>query len=459
MAARIGAGGAIGNCVVAGPDNDTWTCALTIPLTATGDVQSGAVAGRLDSAGNSRWYRFAIQPGAEVAVDLSNLPADYDLALFTDIGQAFDELVGDTDVDGLNRLSAEYAPAVFSPAVFSPAVFSPAVFSPDAYAPAVFSPGGVQPGGVLAGGVLAGGVQPGGVLAGGVQPGGVLARRCSARRCSRPAVFSPAVFCPAVFSAENYASAQARSLAGVSANSGTADEAIVANTWNETEWFYVRVTGRNGAFDAERAFSLSVAVDGIDCAGVVPIAPSTPITAPAGDFESIVLWDPRLMDAGADGNDAASMATLRANLAAPRRSRRGARRGRRPRRLPAHPGTPRSRPTRPSACPYAENLTASAIKQIVDAYRAANPDLRYVVLAGQRCARSRSSAIPTRRSSGPSRTTTRRSPTAPSRSRRCDSTTSSDRTSTARAPRCRCARATSPCPTSPSAASSRAPPT
>ena len=184
-----------------------------------------------------------------------------------------------------------------------------------------------------------------------------------------------------MFSAENYASAQVRSLAGVSANSGTADEAIVANTWNETEWFYVRVTGRNGAFDAERAFSLSVAVDGVDCAGVAPIAPSTPVTAPAGDYETIVLWDPRLMDAAADGNDAASMATLRANLAdlAARSEVRGAvvDLGDYPHIQALHEQADTA-----DACPYAENLTASAIKQVVDTYRAANPDLRYVVLAG-----------------------------------------------------------------------------
>ena len=69
-----------------------WTLlccvALTVALTPNGDGTVGAdLEGFVDSLGNARWFRFAVQPGAEVRIDLTSLPEDYDLAVFTDIDQ------------------------------------------------------------------------------------------------------------------------------------------------------------------------------------------------------------------------------------------------------------------------------------------------------------------------------------------------------------------------------------
>ncbi len=68
-------------CVVEGPDNDTWPRALPIGGSST-------TQGFLDLPGRERWFKFAVQPGARVQVDLKNLPADYDLVLFRDVKQA-----------------------------------------------------------------------------------------------------------------------------------------------------------------------------------------------------------------------------------------------------------------------------------------------------------------------------------------------------------------------------------
>jgi hypothetical protein len=136
-------------CIAVGPDNDTWTRAQLIPLSGS-NPRTGSASGRLDTPGGARWYKVAIEPGAKLTVRLGDLPADYDLAVFKDIDQAFTDLLTPKE---LTRLSAEFAPSVFSPSVFSPSVFSPSVFSPDAYAPSVFSPS-------------------------------VFSRRCSRRRCS-----------------------------------------------------------------------------------------------------------------------------------------------------------------------------------------------------------------------------------------------------------------------------------
>ncbi|NNC75586.1 MAG: hypothetical protein HKN93_08765, partial [Acidimicrobiia bacterium] len=116
-------------CIVIGPDNDSWTRALPIELTGNAGIGDGYI----DQAGQTRWYSFSVTPGAVATVTLSGLPADYDLAVFKDIRQAYTDLAN--PLEDLNRLSAEFAPSVFSPSVFSPSVFSPSVFSPEAYAP------------------------------------------------------------------------------------------------------------------------------------------------------------------------------------------------------------------------------------------------------------------------------------------------------------------------------------
>ena len=188
---------------------------------------------------------------------LSGLPADYDLAVFRDIGDAFESQLVPANAADLTRLSAEYAPSVFSPSVFSPSVFSPSVFSPDAYAPCVFSPSVFSPSVFSPSRLLAVGLQPQRL-----QPVACSRHRSSARASSAafsPSVFSPRVFSPSVFSPEEiaqaFSSAQTRSIIGVSATPGTGDETVVVNSWNNTGNFYVRVSGRGGAFDTGSQFT------------------------------------------------------------------------------------------------------------------------------------------------------------------------------------------------------------
>ena len=81
--------GHVRGAAACGPDNDAWTRALPIDL---GDGGSGSATGSIDVSGQARWYRFAIQPGTRAHVDLTDVPANYDVALFTDIAQAFNEV-------------------------------------------------------------------------------------------------------------------------------------------------------------------------------------------------------------------------------------------------------------------------------------------------------------------------------------------------------------------------------
>ena len=97
----------------------------------------------LDIQGQSRWYKFQVQPESRVTVTLTDLPANYDLTLYKDIASAFQTLIK-SSVD-LVRLGAEFAPDAFSPDAFSPDAFSPDAFSPDAFSPDAFSPDAFSP--------------------------------------------------------------------------------------------------------------------------------------------------------------------------------------------------------------------------------------------------------------------------------------------------------------------------
>jgi hypothetical protein len=364
---------ALSACIVVGPDNDIWTRALEIPLSGSG-VAIGGATGFLDTPGGARWYRFQVQPGAKATVTLDNLPADYDLAVFRDIAQTFTRL---NDVSDLLQLSAEFAPSVFSPSVFSPSVFSPSVFSPDAYAPSVFSPSVFSPS-VFSPSVFSPSVFSPDAFSPSVFSPSVFSPSVFSPSVFSPSVFSPDATAPSVFSPETFSSAQTRSLISFSATVGTAPESIVANTWNATGSFYVRVTGKNGASSTDAPFDLDVTLTGTSCAAISPVV-GTP-AATAGAFQSVVLWDPTRFDPALSGNSAAEVAALRSRLATfvARPDVRGVLVdvGQDPRVAALHAQADAN-----PGCPFAKNLVAGAIKDHVDAYRELNP-LRYVVVVG-----------------------------------------------------------------------------
>ena len=104
---------------------------------------------------------------------------------------------------------------VLHAAFFTPAFFTPAFFTPSFFTPTFFTRSDLSPG-VLHGRHL--------------QPGVLHTELLHRRRNGA------------------YQSAQYRSLFGISVNDGTANEHIFTNIFNNTGSFYIRVTGRNGAF-------------------------------------------------------------------------------------------------------------------------------------------------------------------------------------------------------------------
>src|SRR3990172_5350107 len=211
-------------CVTASPGNDNWTDALSLtpdPFTGT----PASASHFLDLKGQSRWYKFNVNPESRVIVTLTNLPDNYDLTLYKDISQAFQTLTTPGD---LLRLGAEFAPDAFSPDAFSPDAFSPDAFSPDAFSPDAFSP-------------------------------------------------------------DAFSGAQSRSLLAVSAFEGTTSEGIRVNTWDQTGNFYLRVRGRNGNFNLTTPFHLAVSLTSNICVNVAPLTTPATLNPLAGDFQTIIL--------------------------------------------------------------------------------------------------------------------------------------------------------------------------
>jgi len=327
------AGGVVSNlsrCVPA-PDNDTWPRAR--PITSGADVDQS-----IDIDGQARWYRIDVQPNSNVSFDLTGLAANYDMYVFKDIAG---ELTGVSNTQELLQLSAEFAgeataPSAFSPSAFSPSAFSPSAFSPSAFSPSAFSPSAFSP------------------------------------SAFSPSAFSPSAFSPSAFSPEAYSSAQVRSLIATSLNDGTGAESVRVNSWGNTR-LYVMVTGRHGASSVDSPYHLHVEADGSTCAGVVPMG-TAPADVPVGTtpLKTIILKDLPRMGLAQTNPLAAKLDALAARTEVAGK-------------VVDLSAIPRIANLNLQAdqhrdCPYAKNLLASAIKDVVDSYRQ-NP-LQYVVVVG-----------------------------------------------------------------------------
>ena len=288
-----------------------------------------------------------IQPGTRARVDLTNVPANYDVALFTDIAQAFNDA---DDLDDLQQLSAEFAGDAFAPSVFSPSVFSPSCSRRRCSRPSVFRPR-------------------------------CSARRCSRRRCSRPRCSrrrcssrrcSRRRCSRRRCSARRSSATARRTRAPRCAASrrvgerGHRGEHLDVATWNNTGEFYVRVAGRNGAYSPMRA--------------VRPRRPRRRKPVRRGRAERRGAGLRPRPKALADGDPR----RLRAHERRPRRRCRPASTKLGDGDVTATSSTSAqaalawpcstSRPTT-RRLPYAKNLVAEAIRDIVLAYRGVNPGL------------------------------------------------------------------------------------
>jgi hypothetical protein len=361
-----GNGSPVGPCAVVSPDNDSWVRALDIAGT-------GAADGYIDAAGRGRWYKFTVQPGARLTITLANLPADYDLFLFKDIGAAYNTL---TNTDNLNQLSAEFAPSAFSPSAFSPSAFSPSAFSPSAFSPSAFSPSAFSPSVYSPSAFSPSAFSPSAFSPSAFSPSAFSPSAFSPSAFS-PSAFSPSAFSPSAFSPSAFSSAQTRSLIGVSAGTGTGNETIVADTWTNTGSYYVLVGGKNGASSLAQPFHVSVTSSGNTCTGVAPTG-SLPAAPDPHSLKTLIVADTSRI-----AGTATEISALKSKLST----------------LAARPEVSgawidladstysqvhslNAQADGHRDCVYAKNLVADAIKGIVDQYRDVNPALASIVLVG-----------------------------------------------------------------------------
>ncbi|MCA9900697.1 MAG: CSLREA domain-containing protein [Ardenticatenaceae bacterium] len=361
-------------CIQIGLGNDAWPRALRLNLTPDGvspEVQTAEISQRLDQAGQSRWYKFTVQPNSQLVITLTDLPANYDLTVYKDIAAEWQSLLTLDETEDLVQLTAEFAPDAFSPDAFSPDAFSPDAFSPDAFSPDAFSPDAFSPDAFSPDAFSPDAFSPDAFSPDAFSPDAFSPDAFSPDAFS-PDAFSPDAFSPDAFSPDAFSSAQMRSLIAVSAFNGTAGEGVRLNTWENGGDFYIRVRGRNGAFDANNSFVLNVLQTAGSCGEVTTALPATTHTAVANNYNTIILVD--------NGRLAGDLTTLQARLAtfAARPEVNGVivNVG-----SDARVAAANAQADIYTGCPFAKNLAANAIKDIVDAYRALNP-LEYIVIIG-----------------------------------------------------------------------------
>ena len=290
-----------------------------------------------------------------------NLPADYDVALYGDIQAAFDRLVNGDDLTQL-AASVRGAPGSRRPSPRVPRRASeiPTTADPP-IRPAVRARGCTPRGSTRRGSTRRGSTRRGSTRRGSTRRGSTRPTPTSRRRLRRPR-------------GDAFSAAQNQTLLAVSANTGTADETVSAATGNTDGSFYVRVQGHDDTvFDADAAFRLGRTVAGGTPPASASRLPEDPV-APhhRGDASTVIVTD---TNAGLAAGTPARTDYL-ASLGQLAAATDGA--------VVDVAGSQQVRhlQTRSPArgCPYAVNLVAGAIKDIVDYYRNANS--KYVVIAG-----------------------------------------------------------------------------
>ncbi|GIK36271.1 MAG: hypothetical protein BroJett011_01040 [Chloroflexota bacterium] len=374
-------------CVPVSPGNDSWPTALS--LSSDGNAFQESYDQFLDKEGQSRWFKFKVQPNSQVIVTLTNLPENYDLTIYKDIRATFDELILPDDEQDLIKLNAEFATDAFAGDAVARGSRAPDAIArgsraPDAFAVGAFSPDAIARGSRAPDAIARGSRAPDSFAPDAYAPD-AYAPDALARGSRAPDAIARGSRAPDAFS-----SAQILSLIGISAFEGTASEGVIVNTWNNTGDFYVRVKGRNGAFSLAQKFHLEVTLETGKCNNISPL--TEPSTTPIeGGHKTIILTDLARME-GTPEQKKELWQTLNTFAGLPEIAGKVINLGPYQFNDPNfqdQPGDERVIQANNQAdsnfqCPYAKNLVAQAIKDIIDAYRnSSNPQtIKYIVLVG-----------------------------------------------------------------------------
>ncbi len=414
-------------CTRIAPANDSWTTAHKIDLIPgfAPEILEGSASHFLDSPHLSRWYKIAVQPGSQVQIKLSDLPANYDLLLYRDIATTYEELSAPKDLADLALLNAEFAPDAFAPDQWAPDVFSPDQWAPDQWAPDQWAPDQWAPD-LFAPDQWAPDQWAPDQWAPDQWAPDLFAPDQWAPDQWAPDQWAPDQWAPDQWAPDQWApdqwapdqwapdqwapdqwapdqwapdqwapdqwapdqwapdqwadvnrvftSAQTRSVLAASGNRGQADETLTLNTWEMSGDFYIRVRGHGGAFNVESPFSLDVTLLTGACGTVTPLLPASTLVPQAGAFDTLILSDLSRM-AGSATEEAALSQKLSALAARPEVNGVVVDVA-----SDAAVAFANDQADASPSCPFAKNLLADAIKKIVDDYRARG--IQYVVLVG-----------------------------------------------------------------------------
>jgi hypothetical protein len=358
---------ALAICAFAGPDNTVWYQAL--PLSAANPTTSQPIG----LPEQVRWYYVELDPQSRLAVNLTNLPAGYDIALFNDLNARAEALTAAADDDfaaalALTQTQIDYttveasnfivntlAPELYSPEAYASAALAPNTFSSSVIAESVISPFKISPFKI--------------------SPFKISPFKISPFKIS-PFKISPFKISP--FKISDFASIVIDSgLLAYTEAEGTVPRTLTLNSYNERGRVYIAVYGRNGAFDPVQPFTVSAFSSDSACANVTPPSPAiSGLNAQAGNFTTLFLTD--LSRLPGDAGELAQLEALITSFNA-RSEINGVLVN-----VGADARVAAANATADSAisCPEAKNLVANEIKRIVDDYRTLNPGLRYVVLVG-----------------------------------------------------------------------------
>jgi CSLREA domain-containing protein len=405
-------------CRPVSSSNTSWVNATPIALEGFGGVLEGSASQRIMEVYQEKWFRFPVQPGDKVRITL-DAPAGSAISLHRDPLPFYNRLTNPSDVAVLAAETTDVAflpagalppgtlpsgslpggtlPSGSLPPGTLPGGFLPGGLLPSGSLPPGSLPGGALPPGSLPGGALPPGSLPGGAVPPGTLPGGSLPPGAlpggsvppgSLPGGSLPPGSLPGGSLPPGALADAYSGSARRSLMAVSLDPYATRHVIERNTYDLDENLYLRVVG---PYYPNGAFTIDVELKQGICAGVLPVAGSTPAISGAqpGDTDrrTLILTDSARLS-GSESQVTTALARL--NTLAGRSDVSGvvvnlADGARFPgvafanAQADANPG-----------CPSAKNKVAREIKRIVDVYRAANvgaggkTTLEYIVIAGNR---------------------------------------------------------------------------
>ncbi|MGH9292080.1 MAG: hypothetical protein ACRDZ6_04780, partial [Acidimicrobiales bacterium] len=315
------------------PANTSWDSAA--PISLSGGSGSYSPTQSIDFSDEALWYQFPVVPDEQLTVGLTGASAGEQLALYSDIGQAFAaETNGSTAAD-LPVIEADDPGN--SSAKFNETPLGNQKFNETPLAQKFNeTPFGDQK-------------------------------------------FNETPYLGEKFNETPFVQAEAQSLLGESSPAGAASQSITANTWNNVgndstaADYYVEVFGNNGAFAAGADFTVTVTASGSACAGLdnyssdifTSTTPGVTLSGAGTNYSTVIIDDSSAMPSVSTivGGPGAPSAPTLYNLA---QATTG---------VVVDVGQSlgvqelAEQASTDYQCPYAVNLEADAIQSIVNSYR------------------------------------------------------------------------------------------